>query len=76
LNIAQEVVHYALQRNVFDRDDADEIHRTAEVGESHARDPAFASVASVDVRRAMVVRENVDPSSCPFRNEHAAHGIG
>jgi hypothetical protein len=32
-------------------------------------------VASVDVRRAMVVREDVDPGSCPFRNEYATHGI-
>jgi hypothetical protein len=66
LNIAQEAVHYVLKRNVLDWDDADELHRTAEVGESHARDPAFTAVASVDVRRAMVVREDVDPSSCPF----------
>jgi hypothetical protein len=48
---------------------------TAQVGESHARDPAFAAVASVDVRWAMVVRKDVDPSSCPFRNEHTAHEI-
>jgi hypothetical protein len=32
-------------------------------------------VARVDMRRTMVVREHVDPSSCPFRNEHTAHGI-
>jgi hypothetical protein len=51
LNIAQEAVHHALKRNVLDRDDADELHRTAEIGESHARDPAIATVAGVDVRR-------------------------
>jgi len=32
----------------------------------------LTAVASVDVRRAMVVREDVNPSSCAVRSEHRA----
>ena len=75
-NIAQESVHYPLQRNVLDRRDANQFHRTIEVRKSHSRDPTFAAVSRMDVCRAMIVREDIDPGSGARGNKHASHGIG
>jgi hypothetical protein len=75
LNIAQETVHYALQRNVLGRGDADQFYRTVEVRKSHSRDPTLAAIAGVDMRRAMIVGEDVNPSPCALRYEHTTHGI-
>jgi hypothetical protein len=75
LNIAQETVHYALQRNVLDQGDADQFYRTVEVRKSHSRDSTFAAMPGVDMRRAMIVGEDVDPGSCARRYEHATRVI-
>jgi hypothetical protein len=75
LNIDQEAVHYALQRNVFGRGDADQFCRTAEVRKSHSRDPTFAAMAGVDMCGAMIVGEDVDPGTSARRYAHTTHGI-
>jgi len=75
LNIAQETVHYALQRNVLGRGDADQFYRTVELRKSHSRDPTFAAMAGVDMRRAMIVGEDVNPGSCALRDEHTTHEL-
>jgi hypothetical protein len=75
LYIAQEAVHYTLQRNVLGRGDADQFHRTVEVRKSLSRNPTFAAMACVDMCRAMIVGEDVNPGSCALRYEHTTHGI-
>jgi hypothetical protein len=75
LNIAQETVHYALQRNVLDRGDADQFYRTVEVRKSHSCEPIFTAMPGVDMCRAMIVGEDVDPGSCACRYAHTTHGI-
>jgi hypothetical protein len=61
LNIAQETVHYTLQRNVLGWGDADQFYHTVEVRKSHS---TFAAMPGVDMCRAMIVGEDVDPGSC------------
>jgi hypothetical protein len=75
LNIAQETVHYALQRNVLGWGDADQFYRTVEVRKSNSRNPTFAAMAGVDMCRAMIFGEDVDPGSCARRYAHTTHGI-
>ena len=60
---------------MLNRGDADEFHHAVEERKSHPRDPTFAAVPSVDVRRAMVVREDVDPGSSALGIKHTTHGI-
>jgi hypothetical protein len=43
--------------------------------ENLARDPTFTAMPGVDMCRAMIVREDVDPGSCACRYEHTTHGI-
>jgi hypothetical protein len=75
LNIAQETIHYALQRNVLGRGDADQLYRTVEIRKSHSRNPSFAAMAGVDMCGAMIVGEDVDPGTSARRYAHTTHGI-
>src|ERR1700722_3037912 len=74
LNIAQETVHYALQRNVLGRGEADQFYRTGGVKKRPSPAPTSAARAGVDMRRAMIVGEDVNPGSCALRDEHTTHG--
>jgi hypothetical protein len=45
-----------------------------DVRESHTRNPALAAVPGMNVRRAVIVGEDIDHRSRGFGNEHPAHG--
>jgi hypothetical protein len=49
--------------------------KQVEVRKSHSRDPTFAAMPGVDMCRAMIVGEDVDPSACARRYTHTTHGI-
>jgi hypothetical protein len=52
--VIQKLVHHALERNVLQRRDTDQLHLAADLGKSHARNPALAAVSGMNVWWAVI----------------------
>jgi hypothetical protein len=74
LNVIQKLVHHALERNVLQRRDTDQLHLAADVGKSHTRNPALAAVSGMNVWWAVIVGEYIDHGPSGFGYEHPTHG--
>jgi hypothetical protein len=66
LNIIQQLIYNPLKGNVFQWGNANQLHHTGDIRKSYASHPSVATVASMNMWRAVIIRKDINPSTNTF----------
>jgi hypothetical protein len=66
LNIIQQLIYNPLKGNVLQWGNADQLHHTGDIRKPYASHPSVATVASVNMWRAVIIRKDINPSTNTF----------
>jgi hypothetical protein len=66
LNIIQQLIYNPLKGNVLQWGDAGQLYHAGDIRKPYASHPSVATVASVNMWRAMIIRKHIDPSTNAF----------